>query len=88
MTAGTHLTKASTRLLVNTAPEPFSNIGVSLAEDTLAIGGLWAALHYPLVFLIFLAIFLLLMIWLLPILYRGIRGMYDTLRNFFQAPET
>ena len=88
LTAGTHLTKASTRLLVNTAPEPFSNIGVSLAEDTLAIGGLWAALHYPLVFLIFLAIFLLLMIWLLPILYRGIRGMYDTLRNFFQAPES
>ena len=27
LTAGTHLTKASTRLLVNTSPEPFSNIG-------------------------------------------------------------
>ena len=88
LTAATHLTKASTRLLVNASPEPFSNIGVSLAEDTLVIGGLWAALHYPLLFLIFLAIFLLLMIWLLPILWRGVKGMYDTLRRFFKAEKT
>jgi hypothetical protein len=88
LTAATHLTKASTRLLVNTSPEPFSNIGVSLAEDTLVIGGLWAALHYPLAFLIFLAVFLLLMIWLLPILWRGVKGMYDTLRRFFKAEKT
>jgi len=85
LTAGTHLTKASTRLLVNTSPEPFSNIGVSLAEDALAIGGLWAALHHPLLFLIFLGIFLLLMIWLLPILYRGIRAIYDRLRRVFRV---
>ena len=84
LTAATHLTKASTRLLVNTSPEPFSNIGVSLAEDTLVIGGLWAALHYPLVFLIFLVLFLLLMIWLLPILWRGVKGMHDTLRGLLK----
>ncbi len=84
LTAATHLTKASTRLLVNTSPEPFSNIGVSLAEDTLVFGGLWAALHYPLVFLIFLVIFVVLMIWLLPILWRGIKGMYEMLRKFFK----
>ncbi len=88
LTAATHLTKASTRLLVNTSPEPFSNIGVSLAEDTLVIGGLWAALHYPLAFLVFLAVFLLMMIWLLPILWRGAKGMYDTLRRFFKAEKT
>lgn len=87
LTAGTHLTKASTRLLVNTSPEPFSNIGVSLAEDTIAIGGLWAALHYPVLFLIFLAVFLILMIWLLPVLYRGIRGICDTLRRVFRLKE-
>ncbi len=84
ITAATHLTKASTRLLVNTSPEPFSNIGVSLTEDTLVIGGLWAALHYPLVFLVFLVAFLLVMIWLLPILWRGVKGMYETLRRLFK----
>jgi len=88
LTAATHLTKASTRLLVNTSPEPFSNIGVSLTEDALVIGGLWTALHYPLVFLIFLVIFLLLMIWLLPILWRGIKGIFDTLRRLFRADKT
>ncbi|MBW2688721.1 MAG: DUF4126 domain-containing protein [Deltaproteobacteria bacterium] len=88
LTAATHLTKASTRLLVNTSPEPFSNIGVSLTEDALVIGGLWTALHYPLVFLIFLVIFLLLMIWLLPILWRGIKGMFDTLRRLFRTEKT
>ena len=88
LTAATHLTKASTRLLVNTSPEPFSNIGISLTEDALVIGGLWTALHYPLVFLIFLVIFLLLMIWLLPILWRGLKGMFDTLRKLFRAEKT
>jgi hypothetical protein len=85
LTAGTHLTKAGSRLLVNTLPEPFSNIGVSLAEDFLAIGGLWFALQYPLVFLVFLVLFLLLMIWVLPILWRVLKGMFDTLRSMFRS---
>jgi hypothetical protein len=87
LTAGTHLTKASTRLMINTLPEPFSNIGVSLAEDGMAVAGLWVALYSPLVFLIFLGLFLLLMIWLLPILWRGFMGIIDTLRGFFRVDE-
>ena len=82
LTAGTHLTKAGSRLLVNTLPEPFSNIAVSLSEDFLAIGGLWVSLHYPLVFLFCLAIFLILMIWFLPILWRVLKSMLETLRKF------
>ncbi len=87
LTAGTHLTKASSRLFVNTSPEPFSNIGVSLAEDTLAIGGLWTALFYPSFFLIFLLAFVALMIWILPILGRGLKGLYVSLRGFFAVGE-
>jgi len=79
------LTKASSRLLVNTLPEPFSNIGISLAEDCLAIGGLWVSLHYPIVFLVCLAIFLLTMFWMLPILWQALKGMLDTLRKFSRA---
>jgi hypothetical protein len=84
LTAGTHLTKASARLLVNSSPEPFSNIGISLAEDTLAIGGLWVALNYPSFFLCGLVIFLFLMIWVLPILWRGIKGIYSRLIVIFR----
>lgn len=81
LTAGTHLTKASTRLLANTSPEPFSNIGLSLTEDALAVAGLWTALYSPVIFLVLLAIFVVLMLWLLPILWRALRGMSDTLRR-------
>ncbi len=83
LTAGTHLTKASTRLLVNTSPEPFSNIGVSLVEDTVVVGGLLAALHYPLLFLVLLLFFVGLMVWLLPILWRGVKGTYDSVLALF-----
>ena len=81
LATGTHLTKASTRLLVNTSPEPFSNIGASLAEDSVAIGGLLMALHYPLLFLVFLAFFVLLMLWLLPILWRALKEVYSSLKG-------
>ena len=83
LTAGTHLTKASTRLLVNTSPEPFSNIGASLAEDTVVVGGLLTALYYPSLFLVFLVVFVALMIWLLPILWRALKGIFDSLKGFF-----
>ena len=83
LTAGTHLTKASTRLLVNTSPEPFSNIGASLAEDTVVVGGLLTALYYPSLFLVLLVLFVALMIWLLPILMRSLKGIFDSLKRFF-----
>lgn len=83
ITAGTHLTKASARLLVNTSPEPFSNIGVSLAEDAVVVGGLWTALYFPSLFLVLLVVFLISMVWLLPILWRGVREIYGRLRSVF-----
>jgi hypothetical protein len=42
-----HGAKAGTRALVNTSPEPFSNIAVSSTEDVVTFGGLWLALTHP-----------------------------------------
>jgi hypothetical protein len=42
-----HGTKAATRALINTSPEPFSNIVVSLAEDILAVGSILLAVFLP-----------------------------------------
>lgn len=42
-----HGAKAGTRALVNTSPEPFSNVAVSTAEDVLTAGGLWLVLANP-----------------------------------------
>lgn len=70
-----HFTKAGSRALINTSPEPFSNWAASLTEDVAVIGGLWAALHYPLAFLVMLAVFIMAAIWLLPRLWRAIRSI-------------
>jgi len=42
-----HGAKSGTRALVNTSPEPFSNIAVSSVEDVVTFGALWLALTHP-----------------------------------------
>ena len=79
--AGAHLTKAGSRALINTSPEPFSNWTASFAEDVLSLGALWAALKYPLIFLGMLVLFLLLALWLLPRLWQGLRRIASALRR-------
>lgn len=73
LAAATHATKAGSRLLINTSPEPFSNWGASITEDLLVIAGLWTALTHPVWFLAALLLFVVLMIWLLPRLWRLIK---------------
>jgi hypothetical protein len=55
-----HGAKAGTRALVNTSPEPFSNIAVSSVEDLVTFGSLWLALAYPGVALIAAAALLII----------------------------
>ena len=50
-----HAAKATTRLVSNTSPEPFSNIGLSLGEDAAVIGGLALIYHHPFVALAIIA---------------------------------
>lgn len=76
ITAGTHFTKAGSRAMINTSPEPVSNWGASFAEDAAVATGIFFAFQYPVVFLVLLAIFILLAIWLLPKLVRGIRSLF------------
>ena len=71
---GAHGTKMATRLLINGSPEPFSNWSASVAADAAVFGGLYFALHYPLVFLCFLLVFLAMAVWLMPKLIRALRG--------------
>ena len=66
LAAGSHFTKAGSRLLINTSPEPVTNWTASILEDVAVIGGLWTALHYPVAFIVLLILFILLAIWLLP----------------------
>jgi|TARA_Y100000589_G_scaffold99295_1_gene93839 hypothetical protein len=75
MAATSHATKAGTRLLINTSPEPVTNWIASFSEDVLVLAGLWAALNHPVLFLLLLLVFLALAIWLLPKIFRAIKLM-------------
>jgi hypothetical protein len=85
LAAGSHFTKAGTRVLINTSPEPFSNWTASITEDIAVFAGIWAAIQHPVLFLILLAIFIVMIIWLLPKLFRAIKKVFRFFINFFSG---
>ena len=86
VSATTHVTKASSRALINTSPEPFSNWTASVTEDVSVIAGLWTALHYPVVFIVLFVLFILAVIWLLPRLWRALRRLVRAIGRWFGNP--
>ena len=68
-----HSAKASTRAFVNQSPEPFSNIGLSLGEDAVVVGGVWLALSHPIVTFALVLVAVGLIVWLVPKLFRMVR---------------
>lgn len=84
LAAGSHALKSGSRVALNASPEPFTNWTASLSEDVLVIGGVFAALHYPLAFLAGLVVFVALAIWLLPKLWRGLKRAFAALTGAFR----
>lgn len=87
LASATHATKAGSRVIINTSPEPFTNWSASIGEDVMVFAGLWTALNHPVIFLIALFIFVVFMIWLLPKLWRGIKKVFKFLGNLFSSKE-
>ncbi len=85
LTAATHATKAGGRVIINTSPEPVSNWFASLGEDILVIVGIWTALTHPWIFVVFLVLFIILMAWLLPRIWGGIKRILSSLREFIKG---
>jgi hypothetical protein len=74
--ASTHMTKAGTRVIANTSPEPFSNWILSLAEDLFVVGLGFVALKFP-VLALFVAMLLLVAIAVFArLLWRAIRRAF------------
>jgi hypothetical protein len=71
--AGSHVAKAGTRALINTSPEPVSNVTASFSEEALLGGGLWLAFAHPLVFLGALAVFMAVTLWMMRRLWRWLQ---------------
>lgn len=69
----THLSKAGTRAVANTSPEPFSNWTLSLIEDLFAIGFSYLALQHPYLALLVSVMILTAIALSVSFLYRALR---------------
>ena len=85
LAAASHATKATTRAAVNTSPEPFSNLGLSLLGDALVPLSLWLAAAHPLAFFGALAVALGLMGLLLWVFGRFLVALLRRLAGWFGA---
>jgi len=81
LAATAHTAKATTRAAINTSPEPFSNIAVSLAEDGLVPLALWAAFAHPFAFLGLLAVTLVIMAVMIWVLSKFLIDLWRRLRG-------
>jgi hypothetical protein len=81
LAATSHVAKTSTRAAVNTSPEPFSNIGMSLLGDAAVPAMLWLSWQHPLWFFAALALAVVLMLVLIVLLMKFLRGLWRRLRG-------
>jgi len=78
-----HGTKAATRAMINTSPEPVSNIVVSTLEDFLAVGSILLAVFLPVLLFIVVAAGLVISALVLPRVIRFFRQVVRSIRRFF-----
>jgi hypothetical protein len=73
LAATSHIAKATTRAAVNTSPEPFSNIGLSLLGDSVVPAALWLSWTHPVVFFIALVLALVVMVGAIVLFAKFLR---------------
>lgn len=76
LAATSQAAKTTTRAAINTSPEPFSNIAMSLLEDGLVVVIVWLATHHPLAFGVLLLVSVLVMWALTWVLFRFLRAAW------------
>ncbi|WP_309750565.1 DUF4126 domain-containing protein [Novosphingobium sp.] len=81
-----HGGKASARAVVNTSPEPFSNIAVSTVEDVATTGLLYLAYSNPVAAGVVAMVLLVLAIALMVIAWRVLRRIFLRVRDEPAAP--
>ncbi|MDH4278950.1 MAG: DUF4126 domain-containing protein [Acidimicrobiia bacterium] len=80
-----HTSKAGLRALVNTSPEPFSNIALSITEDLSVIGLMMLAFQHPWVAAAIAVVVTIVLIIFLIWLYRFARRTVGGLKRFLRS---
>ncbi len=83
LAATSHAAKATTRAAVNTSPEPFSNVALSLSGDVAVPSMLWLSWSHPWAFFAVLAVVLVAMVALTARLLRFALGAFAQFRRRF-----
>lgn len=78
-----HGTKAATRAIVNTSPEPLSNIVVSLTEDVIAVVSILLSVFLPILLFLVVATGLVISALILPRVIRFFRQVVSSVRGLF-----
>jgi hypothetical protein len=76
-----HLTKATTRLAINTSPEPITNSIASVTEDGLVLGVLWLIIKHPIITIIAVILFIMFSIWFLKKMFRFVKRVFRFLSS-------
>lgn len=79
-----HGTKAAARAIVNTSPEPVSNIVVSTLEDVLAVVAIILAVFLPVLLFLIVAAGLLVSALILPKVLRFFRQVVRSVAGLFR----
>ena len=85
LAATSHVAKATTRAAINTSPEPFSNVAMSLLGDAAVPAALWLSWTNPLVFGVALVLALVVMVTLVWVLGKFLRQLVRRVSNRFKA---
>lgn len=74
-----HGIKASTRLAINTSPEPFTNWAASFGEDVFVAALIWASVSHPAAALVVAGVVLVVAALLATWIYRMLRRLFRPL---------
>lgn len=79
-----HGTKAATRAVINTSPEPVSNIVVSTLEDILAVASILLSVFLPVLLFVVVGAGLIISAMVLPKVIRFFRQVWRSIRRLFR----
>ena len=86
LAATSQAAKTTTRAAINSSPEPFSNLVMSLVEDGLVVGAVWLATNHPVAFGVLLLITVVLMWVVTWMLFKFLRAVFHRAQRFFTGP--
>ncbi|MEP7299145.1 MAG: DUF4126 domain-containing protein [Burkholderiales bacterium] len=87
LAATSHVAKATTRAAINSSPEPFSNIAMSLLGDSVVPVSLWLSWAHPFVFFAVLAVAVVAMIVTTWLLVKFLRRLARRVAGWFGAAQ-